>query len=173
MTDRVYRGEIYYIAPNETTGSEQQSGRPAVIVSNDIGNEHSNVVEVVYLTTQEKKPMPTHVLICSMQKVSTALCEQIHSVSKSRIGSYAGQATESEMADINEALAVSLGIGLEKTNKAVEKWARAYVEDVKAPVTPPAPAVKDENLTIAITERDLYKALYEKIYEDLIRRISK
>ena len=50
--DRIYRGQIYYIHPQEVVGSEQEGGRPAVIVSNDVCNEHSRVVEVVFLTTK-------------------------------------------------------------------------------------------------------------------------
>lgn len=41
MVGRVYRGEIYYIHETEGTGSEQTGGRPGIIISNDIGNEHS------------------------------------------------------------------------------------------------------------------------------------
>ena len=44
-----------------------------------IRDRHSPVVEVVYLTCQYKKPMPTHVRIESAGKRSTALCEQISS----------------------------------------------------------------------------------------------
>ena len=43
----------------------KEGGRPAVIVSNDVCNEHSRVVEVVFLTTKEKPPLPTHVKINS------------------------------------------------------------------------------------------------------------
>ena len=56
----INRGDIFYVNPSETVGSEQRSGRPAIIVSNPLCNEHSPVVEVVYLTCQYKKPMPTH-----------------------------------------------------------------------------------------------------------------
>lgn len=133
MVEKVYRGEIFYIHETEVTGNEQSGGRPAVIVSNDIGNEHSPIVEVVYLTTQEKKPLPTHVSIKSAAKASTALCEQISTVHKSRIGSYVGQATEAELSGIDKALAVSLGIGLTlKSDKLVKKWSEAFEKDAPA-----------------------------------------
>lgn len=48
----INRGDIFYVNPSETVGSEQRSGRPAIIVSNPLCNEHSPVVEVVYLTCQ-------------------------------------------------------------------------------------------------------------------------
>lgn len=84
MTE-IYRGDIYYIMPFYTvTGSEQRAGRPGVVVSNDINNRHSPNVEIVFLTSQEKKPLPTHVpVMCRVP--STALCENIQTVSKERL----------------------------------------------------------------------------------------
>lgn len=50
-----FRGDIFFITEGAYTGSEQNAGRPGVIVSNDIGNKHSPNVEVVFLTSREKK----------------------------------------------------------------------------------------------------------------------
>ena len=52
----IKRGEMFYISRGGVSysGSEQHSDRPAVVVSNDKNNENSNVVEVVYMTTQPK-----------------------------------------------------------------------------------------------------------------------
>ena len=47
----INRGDVFYVNRSETIGSEQRSGRPAIIVSNPECNEHSPVVEVVYLTS--------------------------------------------------------------------------------------------------------------------------
>ena len=93
----INRGDVFYVNRSETIGSEQRSGRPAIIVSNPECNEHSPVVEVVYLTCQYKKPMPTHVRIESIGRRSTALCEQITSVDVSRLGDYKGHLTDGEM----------------------------------------------------------------------------
>lgn len=111
MIGTVCRGEIYHIHRAETVGHEQRGDRPAVIVSNNTGNEHSPVVEVVYLTTQDKNPLPTHVQIRSSPRYSIAMCEQIVTVDKSRLGDFLGRATEDEMQRIDKALAVSLEIG--------------------------------------------------------------
>lgn len=105
----VYRGDIFYITAGSYVGSEQKSGRPGIIVSNDIANKHSPNVEVVFLTSQEKKPLPTHVeVICKVP--STALCENIQTVSKERLGDFVKSCTTSEMKKIDEALLLSLGI---------------------------------------------------------------
>ena len=105
------RGEIYYIYPSGSEHeSEQVAGRPAIIVSNNKGNGFSPVVEVVFLTTKEKNPLPTHVEILSCKRPSIALCEQIDTVSKSRIGKYNGKCTDEEMHKIDKAICISVGI---------------------------------------------------------------
>ena len=63
----IKRGEMFYISRGGASynGSEQHADRPAVVVSNNKNNENSNVVEVVYMTTQPKTDLPTHVTIRS------------------------------------------------------------------------------------------------------------
>ena len=90
----VHRGEIFYILNGETghTGSEMMisQGRPGVIVSNDIGNKNASIVSVVFLTTKVKNSMPTHVPI-KCKCPSIAMCEQVYTISKKRIGDYIGK----------------------------------------------------------------------------------
>ena len=114
------RGEIYYIAHRETTGSEISNARPGVIVSNNALNQTSEVVEVVYLTTQPKKDQPTHVTLRATGLTSTALCEQIDSVSKLRVGSYCGTCSPEEMAAIDMCLLCSLDLGMAKEEEVRE-----------------------------------------------------
>lgn len=102
----VRRGDIWFIDYEKSNGSEQHGTRPAVIVSNDTGNYYSPIVEVVWLTTADKKMLPTHVRLGN----SLALCEQIHTVDKSRLLSLQRICTEKEMKHINRALMISLGI---------------------------------------------------------------
>ena len=107
----IKRGDIWYVESSyAAVGSEQRPGRPAIVVSNDKNNQHSSTVEMVYLTTQPKHDLPTHVTIRSTNRVSTAICEQITTVAVERIGSYCGQATDEEMAAIDRAMLISLGI---------------------------------------------------------------
>ena len=134
----VYRGDIFYIQMGSSVGSEQSAGRPGVIVSNDMGNKHSPNVEVVFLTSKDKKPLPTHVdVFCKVP--STALCENIHTVSKERLGDFIKSCSTSEMKRIDEALLVSLGIE-------------------------PSEPVEANPSSVEI-ERNLYKALYEQLLD--------
>lgn len=110
MERNIKRGDIYYIVGGTAVGSEHGADRPAVVVSNDIGNKYAPVVEVVYLTTGKKRRMPTHVSIGSSARPSTALCEQVVTVSKSRLQRRMGRVTEEELRQIDAALTTSLGI---------------------------------------------------------------
>lgn len=106
----IRRGEVYYINRNcEEVGCEQYSGRPAIIVSNNLNNKNSGTVEVVYLTTRPKKDLPTHVHIPAFMGVpmdSTALCEQITTVSTSRLGKIICILPEGVMEKIDQAMMV-------------------------------------------------------------------
>lgn len=108
---QMVRGEIYYVeGNNDVVGSEQQGDRPAIIVSNNTGNSYSRIKEVVFLTTKQKRVLPTHVTINSSVEYSTAICEQITTVSDKRIKQYIGKCTDAEMRDIDTAIMVSLAI---------------------------------------------------------------
>ena len=147
------RGELYYVSPGEYAGSEQGGGRPAIIVSNNACNATSDVVEVVYLTASPKPDLPTHVTIRSAPRVSTALCEQVTSVSKCRIGDYIGETTKNEMLQIDTALLISLDLYLpEKPSEQKAEHKDSAPEYVTA-----------------LVERDVYKKLYEQLLEKLMK----
>ena len=113
---KVRRGDIYYIRDTDSAcGSEQRAGRPGIVVSNDKCNEHSPVIEVVYTTTKVKRHLPTHVGVKTRQP-STALCEQVHSIAKERLGNYMGHITGWEEEQINAALRISLMLNNEGEN---------------------------------------------------------
>lgn len=108
---KIHRGDIFWIRQDYgAIGSEQKKNRPAIIVSNDKNNTYSETVEIVYLTTAEKKPMPTHVTIETMGKQSTALCEAIYTVDKGRLENYYCTLTTEEMKLVDQAVLVSLGL---------------------------------------------------------------
>lgn len=100
----IKRGDIWYVSKDNYTGCEQAAGRPAIIVSNEKNNACAETVEVVYLTTQPKKDLPTHVLIRSSERESTALCEQITTVSVDRLMGYKGHLTPAEMTNVEVAM---------------------------------------------------------------------
>lgn len=164
MNGMFYRGEVYYVLPDgNEVGSEQHSGRPSIIVSNNQNNKNSATVEIVYLTTREKRALMTHVFISTAQLPSTAICEQIFTVDKTRLGSYSGKLTEREMKDVELAMMVSLGLDnyLSKP-KPVEAPTVAAVP-VPAPVAVPSVSDIRGDLEKLRVQRDTYKELLMEV----------
>ncbi len=126
----ILKGDIYYIEKYQTSGSEQRGNRPAIVVSNNKCNEVSGVIEVVYLTTQPKTDLPTHVTIRSTGRTSIALCEQITPISIDRIGNYIATVTDDEMMNIDIALMVSLGISAPKAKTVTKEVVKEVVKEV-------------------------------------------
>lgn len=149
------RGQVYHISGFEISGQEQRPGRPAIIVSNNKCNFYSTVVEIVYLSSTPKKQLPTHVLISagSIKKESTALCEQIHSISIEKIADQIGCLSKDEMERVNEALMISLDLlPIPESHIDVNSFSsyEKIIESLK-------------------TELKVYKNLYEKLLQSIIK----
>ena len=169
----VFRGDIYMVEKTQTTGCEIQAGRPAVIVSNNMGNHFSNNVEVVYLTTAQKKPLPTHVdVLCRLP--STALCESVFTVSKERLGEFIKTCTDAEMKQIDQALKVSLAIDNTTDSSSEVEKLKMLLDDAvrKNDMLNDELQVMESNpeLLKVQTERNLYKTLYEQMLDKMIGR---
>ena len=154
---QIKRGDIFYIAKGNinTIGSEQYPDRPAIIVSNDKCNEHSPCVEVVFMTTQEKHKLPTHVEVMC-QVPSIALCEGVQTISKERIGDYLRSCTDREMKRIDDALLISLGLDNDECNSANAFWNRMN-------------EYEQDNIVLK-TKCEMYKHQYEALLEKVIGR---
>lgn len=149
----VRRGDVYYINNNRgQIGNEIRKDRPAVIVSADFLNKHSGDVVVVFLTSQPKKDMSTHVTIRTTGRVSEALCEQPTTVSVERLSNRIGSVTDREMQQIDIALQIALKLDAEADTKE-------YVENQSG-------GASREQMIRLEAERDTYK----KLYEDMICR---
>jgi len=109
------RGDILYTALDPVVGSEQGGIRPCVVIQNDISNEHSPVVIVAALTSRPpRRRRPTDVRVTSessgLSVPSRVLLNQIRTVDKSRLGRCVGRLSEEELAAVDEALRISLGL---------------------------------------------------------------
>lgn len=177
------RGEIFYIDKNPnrpTYGSTQEPGRPAIIVSNNLNNAHAFVYEIVYLTTQPKKDLPTHCTIRSAKYPSVALCEQITTVSDEQVRDYQGKCTEEEMAMVDACLAISLG--LDYSNEApVEDYeededvcyeedeTEGYEDDTEYTATNATIDQLRTDLIKAEKEAEIYRTMYESLLEKMLK----
>ena len=163
----------------------QDTGRPAVIVSNNDINESQNMVEVVYLVEKPNESLPTHAKVkCHLP--STALCEQVVSVSKDRIDRFIRTCTDEEIEKINKGLSISLGITesddtmaeklkeltdslseAQRINDGLRNRIKEEIDKQQELKQLSQPENTDEIIKVA-AERDVYKDLYMKLTEKLI-----
>ena len=111
----VVRGNIVMIDLPIVGGSVQTGLRPCVIISNNKANKFSPNIIAIPLTSRTKKPMPTHHKILpsitnGLKVESTALAEQILTVSKDCIKKIIGMLDEQHLEKINEILKQSIGL---------------------------------------------------------------
>ncbi|MEW6367350.1 MAG: type II toxin-antitoxin system PemK/MazF family toxin [Acidobacteriota bacterium] len=114
---RVSRGEIREVDWSPGRGSEQTGRRPALIVQNDHGNHTESYPNTIVVAVSSKgRNIPFHVRIVpsaqnGLKTESHVKCEQILTVSKARIvGRAWGRLTNEEMAEVEEAIRLSLGM---------------------------------------------------------------
>lgn len=124
----IRQGDVWFVeaAPvpgGGTVGNEIWSGRPGIVVSNDIINKRSGVVQIVYLTSSQRRHTNvTHVTVHANNQESIAVCNQVANVDTSRLSSYIGYISDQELHDIQNGIAFTLGLGGAKPGAALHKW---------------------------------------------------
>lgn len=110
----VRRGDIWQVDLGDNTGSEQSGKRPVIIISNNIGNRYSPTYIGISMTSQPKKSLPTHGVVPAgnngLSSDSTFLAEQITTFDKSKMLYRRGQLTSDQIAEMDAALCISIGI---------------------------------------------------------------
>lgn len=109
------RGEIYLVNFDPTIGSEIKKTRPALIIQNDIANEHSPVIIVAAITSKfDDMLYPTEVMIAGgeggLKQDSIVLLNQIRSIDKRRLTKKMGRAKDLTLKKVDFALKISLGL---------------------------------------------------------------
>ena len=106
----IRRGEIWWVRFDPSIGGEIRKTRPAVVVSNDRFNVGNNRVQVVPLTSSEKRLylFEAHVIIRGRQ--NKAMADQIRTIAKERLGEKIGHVTIEEMKAIEKAIRVQLAL---------------------------------------------------------------
>lgn len=176
LSGDILKGQIYYIKSdnNIPIGTEIWADRPAVIVSNNTINKHSGFVNIVYLTSAQKRThSPSHIKININNKQSIVMCEQIHCVDQSRLIKYLGTISLKNIKEIDKAISLSLGFNCDEINysgifKKWEYYMNKYHIDIqqdqinmnKITENTIIQNLKAE-LDITKKDRDAYKSLYE------------
>ena len=176
----IKRGDIVYVEIPYATGHEMMKDRPGVVVSNNAMNYTGQVVSLVFLTGSQQVERPYHVTVESARSArhgaSTALCEHIYTVDKSRLGKIMGRCTKEEMDAIDNGMLMSLDLGDGK-----------YKGPGSRVVPPPAPEAQVEGeydisedllradlvaaeakLSAAQAELETYKRLYDRLLDRVV-----
>ncbi len=111
------RGEIWWVNFDPAIGSEIKKTRPAVIVSNDVSNIHSNRVQVIPATSATKKLYPPECYVKIKNKLSKVMADQIMTVSKERLYDCLGAVSLEELQEIERILLLQLGVSQSKQVK--------------------------------------------------------
>lgn len=113
------RGDIHLIDFEPSRGSEVDTQRPAVIVSNDGSNSivsrlRRGLITVVPLTSNVARVYPFQVLLPSartgLDRDSKAHAEQVRSVSVERMGERIGLVPYALLDELDEALRIHLDL---------------------------------------------------------------
>jgi mRNA interferase MazF len=98
---------------NPGRGSEQKGIRPGLIIQNDVGNQYSSTTIVTAITTTIKK-YPVTVLVPKgkggLKEESMINFAQIITIDKGRLLKKVGRLEEDKIAEVNEAIKISLGV---------------------------------------------------------------
>lgn len=115
----VRRGAVVWVDLEPTVGPEQNTLRPAVVVSNDSANLSATgrgrgVVTVVPLTRDVARILPIHTYVPAAESGlphdSKAQAEQVRAVDVSRLRGVVRMLPRERMADLDEALLLHLDL---------------------------------------------------------------
>src|SRR5262249_10641243 len=109
-----FRGEIWFLNLDPTHGREQAGSRPALVISVDPFNHGPADLVVVLPVTSRAKGIPFHVMIeppeGGVRQPSFVKCEDIRSVSRSRLQERWGMVASSTLAAVEDRLRILMGL---------------------------------------------------------------
>lgn len=114
IANTVYRGEIYYVDFEKNTGSSVNGLRPALVISNNVGNKHGPTVIVAAISSSIKAMwLPTHLIVeynKGLKTKSMVMLEQIKTVDKACLHEKIGSVSPDFLEKVDKALTVSVGL---------------------------------------------------------------
>ena len=107
------RGDVWLVNFDLTLGAEIRKTRPALILQNDVSNEHSPITIVAAITSTPRLT-PTRVRVVAdesgLRVDSVVALNQIRSVDHRRLVRHLGAVDSKTMALVDDALRISLGL---------------------------------------------------------------
>ena len=111
---RASRGDIWLVGLDPTKGREQAGMRPALVISVDIFNHGAAELVVAIPITSKDKGIPLHIKVDphegGLSMTSYVKCEDVRSISTSRLIKRLGKVTASTIDDVEDRLRILLGL---------------------------------------------------------------
>jgi mRNA interferase MazF len=111
MSDFPRRGEVWRV---RLSGTKSDKSHTALVVQNDLGNEHSPTILVAPLTRGKAQIYPFEVAVPppegGVTKPSLVNLSQIHVVDREQLAECCGRLKEDTMRAVDEAICASLGV---------------------------------------------------------------
>jgi mRNA interferase MazF len=104
------RGDVLWVNLDPSLGTEIRKTRPAVVVSNDSCNRYGGRVVVIPLTSNVATSYPGEAVVQVKGQPARALGDQIRSIDKSRLRGLIGRLTAEDIAAVDEAMVITLGL---------------------------------------------------------------
>jgi mRNA interferase MazF len=106
----IRRGEIWWVSFDPAIGGEIRKTRPAVVVSNDRFNAGNNRVQVVPVTSSEKRLYLFEAYVKVRGRQCKAMADQVKTIARERLRDKIGHVTVEEMKAIEKALRIQLDL---------------------------------------------------------------
>ncbi len=108
------RGEIWFLNLDPTQGREQAGSRPALVISVDAFDQGPAELAVVLPVTSVAKGIPFHVPVSppegGVRQPSFIKCEDVRSVSRSRLRERWGTVAPQTLAAVEDRLRIRMGL---------------------------------------------------------------
>jgi mRNA interferase MazF len=101
---------VWWVSFDPSVGGGIRKTRPALVVSNNAANAALNRVIVVPLTSQTAKLYPGEAMVTLNGEQSKAMADQIVTASKQRLRDKVGSLSPADMAAVEKAVLLQLGI---------------------------------------------------------------
>jgi mRNA interferase MazF len=104
----IQRGDVFLVNLDPVIGSEIGKTRPAVVLQNNLANRSSPTVTMIPVSSSLNRVFPFQVRIPAgeggLERESKALCEQIRTLSQTRLLQKLGELPHARLEEIRTAL---------------------------------------------------------------------
>lgn len=104
------RGDIYWVNLDPAVGSEIKKKRPSLIISNDVGNEMSELVIIAPMTSNTDRVYAFEVKVNVKGKIGKVMPHQCRAIDKSRLLDKLGSLKEDDMKLVDDAIKIVFGL---------------------------------------------------------------